>query len=550
MLQVKHFGATILAFVLFFGCGSEIDYSERTAPLFENLGSHHYSVTTNSNLAQKYFDQGLILTYGFNHQEAFRSFKEATIIDANCAMGYWGMALVLGPNINAPMENSEIQTAYDAIQKAISVSDNVSEKEKDFILALSARYSNNPPEDRTPLDVAYSEAMRKLVEKYPDDVEAAALFSESLMDLHPWDFWLKDGTAQPWTQEIVSSLERTLELDADHPGANHLYIHTVEASKAPERALPSANTLRQLIPGAGHLVHMPSHIYIRVGKYHEGSLANEMAVKSDEEYLTQCYQQGLYPLAYYPHNYHFLWATATLEGRSELAIDAALKTAQKPPDSLLNVCGYQTLQHYKVIPYHAYIRFGKWDEILIEPKPLDEHMYPQAIWHYARGMAFTAMDQLDKAEVELSNVKEFSNNAEIEKLSIWGLNEASNLVKIAVEVLAGEIAAKKKNYNQAVKHFEKAIVIEYLLNYDEPPTWFFPVRHNLGAVLIDAGRFEEAERVYKEDLDEFPHNGWSLYGLTKTLKKQHKMKEAEKAEEQFNKAWQYADVKISSSRIM
>ncbi len=550
MHYLKNFTASLLAIVIIIGCGSDIDYSERTAPLFENLGSYHYPVTTNSDLAQKYFDQGLILAYGFNHREAFRSFKEATIIDTNCAMGYWGMALVLGTNINAPMEDTEIQTSYDAVQKAISVSDLVTEKEKDFILALSARYAENPPEDRTPLDIAYSEAMRKLVEKYPDDVEAATLFSESLMDLHPWDFWLKDGTAKPWTQKIISSLERTLKMNPDHPGANHLYIHTVEASKEAERALKSANTLRQLIPGAGHLVHMPSHIYIRVGKYHEGSIANEMAVKSDEEYLTQCYQQGLYPLAYDPHNYHFLWATATLEGRSKLAIDAALKTAQKPPDSLLIVCGYQTLQHYKVIPYHAYIRFGKWDEILKVPKPLDEHIYLQAIWHYARGMAFTAKNQLGKAKNELEKVILFSDNAEIEKLSIWGLNKASNLVKIAAEVLAGEIAAKKKQYDQSVKHFEMAIEIEDLLNYDEPPTWFFPVRHNLGAVLIDAGRVEDAEKVYREDLDEFPDNGWSLYGLTQTLKIQHKMKEAEQVEEQFNKAWQYADIDIKSSRIM
>lgn len=550
MLSIKLLTVSTLMIAMLIGCGSDVDYSQRTAPLFENLGSYHYPVTTNSELAQKYFDQGLILAYGFNHREAFRSFKEATIIDPNCGMGYWGMALVLGPNINAPMDDSEIQTAYDAIQEAIAVLGHVSEKEKDFIFALSKRYNENPPEDRSSLDLAYSEAMRKLVVKYPDDVEAAALFSESLMDLHPWDFWLKDGTPQPWTQEIISSLERVIALRADHPGANHLYIHAVEASKNPQIGLESANTLRQLIPGAGHLVHMPSHIYIRVGKYHEGSLANEMAVKSDEEYLSQCYQQGLYPLAYYPHNYHFLWATATLEGRSELAIDAARKTAQKPPDSLLNVCGYQTLQHYKVIPYHAYIRFGKWDEILNEPEPLDEYLYPKSIWHYARGMAFTAKNQLGRAEKELQELELISENEEIEKLSIWGINTASNLVKIASEILAGEIAAKQNKYSLAVEHLEKAVEIEYQLNYDEPPTWFFPVRHNLGAILIEAGRFEDAERVYREDLKEFPENGWSLYGLFDALKKQNKLEEAHQVEVKFNEAWQYADIKINSSRIM
>ena len=550
MLSVKVFTVCTFMITLLIGCGSDTDYSKRTAPLFEDLGSYHYSITTNSELAQKYFDQGLILAYGFNHREAFRSFKEATIIDPNCAMGYWGMALVLGPNINAPMDDSEIQTAYDAIQKAFSVQDHVSEKEKDFIFALSKRYDENPPEDRSSLDLAYSNAMKQLVEKYPDDVDAAALFSESLMDLHPWDFWLKDGTPQPWTQEILSSLKRAIDLKTDHPGANHLYIHAVEASKNPQIGLESANILRQLIPGAGHLVHMPSHIYIRVGQYHEGSLANEMAVKSDEEYLSQCYQQGLYPLAYYPHNYHFLWATATLEGRSKLAIDAALKTAQKPPDSLLNVCGYQTLQHYKVIPYHAYIRFGKWDEILNEPAPSDENIYPKSIWHYARGMAFTAKNQIDRANEELQELKLLSENEEIEKLYIWDLNAASNLVKIASKILAGEIAAKQNNYDLAVEHLEKAIETEYQLNYDEPPTWFFPVRHNLGAILLEAGRYEDAERVYREDLEEFPENGWSLYGLVDALKKQNKLNEAHQVEIKFNKAWQYADITINSSRIM
>ncbi|HEX9252660.1 MAG TPA: hypothetical protein VF870_10485, partial [Ignavibacteriaceae bacterium] len=345
------------------------------APLFTNLGSHHFPVTTNSELAQKYFNQGIILAYGFNHEEAFRSFKEVARLDSNCAMAYWGMAYVLGPNINLPMDSGVIHTSYEAIQKAILMLDDESQREKDYVMALSKRYSNEKLDDRTPLDQAYSDAMRELAKNYPEDLDAATMFAESIMDLHPWDYWLKDGTPQPWTPEILSTLEGVIEKETNHHGANHLYIHAVEASKNPERGLASADRLRFLAPGAGHLVHMPSHIYIRVGKYHEGSLANMRAVKSDEEYINQCNQQGFYPLSYYPHNYHFLWATATLEGDSKTAIDAALKTSQKPPDSLMDVCGYQTLQHFAVIPLYAYVTFGKWDEIMQYKEPQDKRPY-------------------------------------------------------------------------------------------------------------------------------------------------------------------------------
>jgi len=541
----------LCCFLLFIlGCKSEVDLSKRTAPLLPNLGSFQYNVTTSSDLAQQYFNQGLILAYGFNHLEAYRSFNEAAEIDSNCVMAYWGMALVLGPNINAGMEYSDINPAYRAIQKAIKFSNGVTKKEKDFILALSKRYSKELIENRTSLDSSYSEAMRQLSIKYPNDTEVGTLFSESIMDLHPWDYWLKDGTPQPWTKEIISHLEYVLKLNPEHPGANHLYIHTIEASKNPGRGLEHADRLRTLIPGAGHLVHMPSHIYIRVGKYHEGTLANQMAVKSDEAYLNQCNQQGLYPMGYYPHNYHFLWATATLEGRSELAIDAALKTSSKPADSLLSVCGYQTLQHYKAIPYYAYVRFGKWDEILNENSPLDEHPYPKGVWHYSRGMAFTAINQLEKANEELNNLNKLKDLGDVNDLTIWGINSAGNLLKIASNVLSGEIAAKKKDYKSAIKLLRKAVELEKSLLYDEPPTWFYPVRHNLGAILIEAGKYEDAEIIFREDLVEFPENGWALFGLIQSLKKQNKNTEVLSVEKRFKEAWQYADIKLNSSRII
>jgi tetratricopeptide (TPR) repeat protein len=492
----------------------------------------------------------VILAYGFNHEEAFRSFEEVARLDSNCAMAYWGMAYVLGPNINLPMDAGVVHTAYEAIQKAITLLDDETQREKDFVMALSERYSAEVLEDRTPLDQAYSDAMRALSEKYPDDLDAATMFAESIMDCHPWDYWLKDGTAQPWTPELLSVLESVIEKKQDHHGANHLYIHAVEASKNPHRGLESADRLRFLAPGAGHLVHMPSHIYIRTGKYHEGSLANIRAVKSDEEYINQCNQQGFYPISYYPHNYHFLWATATLEGDSKTAIDAALKASQKPPDSIMSVCGYETLQHFAVVPLYSYVTFGKWDEILNYKKPQDDRPYMQAIWHYARAMAFIAKDNPDNAAEEIKKLKPLTDNKSIEELSIWGINSAGLLVKIAYEVSNGEFEATKKNYSKAISHLTKAVELEDQLRYDEPPTWFYPCRQNLGAILLEAGKYEEAEKIYRQNLSEIPDNGWGLFGLHQALLKQSKIDEAAEVEKQFKESWKYSDIKLTSSRIM
>ena len=537
----------LLIILLLFGCSSE---KKKQAPLFNNLGTLKFPITTNSEQAQNYFDQGVILAYGFNHEEAFRSFEEVARLDSNCAMAYWGMAYVLGPNINLPMDASSVHTAYEAIQKAISLLDDETQKEKDFVMALSERYSAEVMEDRTSLDQSYSDAMRNLSNKYPDDLDAATMFAESIMDLHPWDYWLKDGTAQPWTPELLSILESVISRNNDHHGANHLYIHAVEASKNPSRGLESADKLKFLAPGAGHLVHMPAHIYIRTGRYHEGSLANIRAVKSDEEYINQCNQQGFYPISYYPHNYHFLWATATLEGDSKTAIDAALKTSQKPPDSLMNVCGYQTLQHFAVIPLYAYVTFGKWNEIFNYEKPQNDRPYMQAVWHYARAMAFIAKNELENAEIEITKLEDYSSNQEIEELSIWGINSAGLLIKIAYQVSLGELEAKKKNYDSAISHLIKSVEYEDQLRYDEPPTWFYPCRQNLGAVLIEAGKYNEAQVVYEENLNEIPNNGWGLFGLQLALLKQGKDLEAAEIQQKFKDAWQYSDIELISSRIL
>lgn len=535
--------------ILFFYIGCKPAY-EKTAPLFSNLGNHSYKVTANSELAQKYFNQGLIFTYGFNHAEAYRAFREASRLDSNCAMAYWGMALVLGPNINAPMEDTDVKTAYDAVQKALRLSDNVSEKERDFILALSKRYVEEPVEDRSSLDIAYADAMRVLAKKYPDDLDIQTFFAESIMNLHPWDYWLKDGTAQPWTPEILNTIEFVLERNPDHPGANHFYIHAVEASKNPEKGLPSADRLLTLVPGAGHLVHMPAHIYINTGDYSKGTYANQLAVQADEAYLTECRKQGIYPIGYYPHNYHFLWACASLEGRSEIAIEAAYKTATVFVDTLMMMCGYGTLQHYSVIPYYSYIRFGKWDQILKEADLPIERFYPRAIRHYARGMAYIAKNMIDEAGTELNMLELIAAGNEIENVSIWGINSVRDLLNISVEILKGEIAAKQKDVDKAIIHLTKAVDLEEALAYNEPPDWFYPARHNLGSVLIDAGRFKEAEKVYRDDLSEFPKNGWSLFGLMQALKGQNKNDEAEDIKKQFNEAWKNADVQLTSSRIL
>lgn len=519
------------------------------APLFDNLGNHHYPTSTKNDLSQRFFDQGLILSYGFNHQEAARSFREAARLDKEFAMGYWGVALVLGPNINATMEDKDVPEAFAAVQKALSLSDKASEKERQLIGALAKRYSATPKADRSSLDRAYANAMRKVAKAYPNDSNIQALFAESLMDLHPWDYWQKNGKPQPWTAEILDTLEKTLKQDPFHPLANHLYIHAVEASNTPERGLPAAQRLADLVPGAGHLVHMPAHIYIRTGNYHEGSLANQRAVEADAEYITQCRSQGLYPLAYHPHNYHFLSATAAMEGNSELAIYAAYKVALKTDQKSMREPQYVTLQHYYSIPYYAFARFGKWDLILQEPAPAEDLLYPNGVWHFVRGLAFARKDRISKAQSELIQLKNIAGNPALEKITIWGINTTSSLLNIAVETLTGEIAEAKGSYDQAIDSLKKAVSMEDQLNYDEPPPWYAPVRQTLGAVYLKAGRYVEAEKVYREDLKEFPNNGWSLFGLQISLKAQGKAEEAQQVKERFNKAWKWADIQLTSSRL-
>lgn len=524
-------------------------FEGQIAPLLKGMGNHHFKISTDDTLAQDYFNQGLVLSYGFNHKEANRSFRQVEKLDVDNPMAWWGAALVLGPNINAAMPEENISRAWEALQKAMELKENGTLKEQEYIEALSYRYAKNPPEDRTILDKAYAEAMGRLAEKYPNDMDVQTLYAEALMDLHPWNYWKSNGEPQPWTPEILNVLESVIERDPDHPGANHLYIHAVEAEK-PHKALPSANVLRNLVPGAGHLVHMPSHVYIRTGNYHQATLANERAIKADNAYVTQCRQQGIYPLAYVPHNYHFLWATATMEGRSRRSLKAALNTSELVDEETMRQPGLGTLQHFWVIPLYDHVRFARWGKILSYTEPAEDLIYPRGVWHYARGMAYLGKKQLAKAEAELKKLKDIAANDTLKKVTIWDINTTQELMQIAVHVLEGELAAKRGNVNNAIELLEAAIKIEDQLTYNEPPDWFFPVRHNLGSVLMAAKRPAEAEKVYRKDLAKFPKNGWSLFGLWQSLEAQGKTSEATDVKKSFKKAWEYSDINLESSRMM
>lgn len=525
-------------------------FENQMAPLLDGMGDHHFETSSDDTLVARYFDQGIMLSYGFNHAEAERTFRQIAMLDPDNAMAWWGVALVLGPNINMPMMPDAIPKAWKALQKAEELKGNASQREQDYINALSKRYQENPPEDRTALDEAYAEAMGKLAEKYPNDLDARTLYAEALMDLHPWDYWTKDGEPRPWTPEILEVLEYVLERNPEHPGANHLYIHATEASKTPEKALESADRLRKAVPGAGHLVHMPSHTYIRVGKYHEGTLANERAVQADNEYVTQCRQQGIYPLGYVPHNHHFLWATATMEGREQTSMAAAYSTAEHVNTDMMREPGFGTLQHFRVIPLYGSVRFGRWEEILDYPEPAVDLIYPRGVWHYARGMAFVGKGQLQDAETELKKLKAIASDDTLKEITIWDINTTQELMQIGYRVLEGEIAAQTGDFDSAIRLLREAVEIENTLAYNEPPDWFFPVRHNLGAIMLEADKPAQAEQVYREDLEEFPNNGWSLFGLYESLRVQGRASEAEVVKEQFEEAWKYADVELSSSRIL
>lgn len=523
-----------------------LDTTRQMAPLLENLGSYGMVVSTKDEMAQKFFNQGLNLYYGFNHLEAYRSFKEAARLDASLAMAYWGQALCLGPNINLPMDPADTETVYKAMLRANALIKNGNALEQALINALSQRYTSEALKDRKPLDEAYASAMRQVAAQFPDDLDVHTLFAEALMDLHPWDFW-KEGKAQPWTNEPVSIIASVLAKNPNHPGANHLNIHLLEASPDPDRAAASADRLTHLVPGSGHLVHMPSHIYIRLGRYIEGVRSNEQAVKTDEEYIAACRVQGVYPLFYYPHNYHFLLACAQMAGMQQKSIETAEALKKTIPTGLLTNPGFATLQHWYVMPWYNLARFGQWQKIMEIPDPTDSLKYAKAVWHYVRGMALLRTHRDKEADAELAALRKWLPDPFMEN-GISGFNSFRSVLTIGANLLEGELAASRKHYDQAIAAITKAKEIEDGLLYQEPPDWYLPTRQVLGAVLLQAKRPADAEKYFREDLKQYRDNGWSLYGLRQALLAQNKRKEAAEEEKKYKAAFAQADIQISSSR--
>ena len=522
------------------------------ANLLEGLGNYRFPVTSKHPQVQRWFDQGLMLTFGFNHDAAERSFLKATELDPECAMCWWGASLVVGPHVNAAMDPQDNADAWTRLQRALELAPKASERERAFIQALSARYAEKPPEDRRVLDEAYAEATRKLVQQRPGDLDAAVFHAEAMMDLQPWDYYDEQHKPKGHTPEIVSTLESVMERNPDHAGALHLYVHAVEASATPERGAAAADRLRELIPGSGHLVHMPAHIYARVGRWHDAVIANQRAVEADDAYLALCRgnTQGVYPLGYVPHNHHFLWFASSMEGGSAIAQAAAGKTAERTNlPELMRKEGFAGLQHYWMTPWFERVRFGRWDEIAKAKNPAPDLPYVTAIWRYAQGMAAVRQSRLDDAEGHYRELRKLAADPGMEKLMMWDRYPLSHAARIAERSIAAELAAARGEHDKAIAALREAVAIEDGIPYDEPPGWHAPVRHTLGAVLLDAGRAGEAERVYREELQRNPGNGWSLFGLAQSLKAQGKRAQAAAAERDFEQAWANADIELTASRM-
>ena len=492
------------------------------APRLQNLGVHTFPVSTKVARAQLFMNQGLNLTYGFNHAEASRAFAEAALLDPNLAMAYWGQALVLGPNINAPMAPEAEPKALELLQKAVALKGRATTRERAYIDALAARYTGKP-EDRAAADRAYADAMAKLAGAFPDDLDARTLYAEALMDLRPWGYWTRDGRPYDETTRVQSTLAFVIGKHQNHPGALHLWIHLWESVDA-RKAEAEADRLVPLMPGAGHIVHMPAHIYQRVGRHADVIRVNQLAAKADEDYIAACRAQGLYPLAYYPHNLHFIWMGASASGQKSLAIESARKLAGAVPAEGLQAA--PILQGFLVVPYLAMVRFSEWEQVLAEPKPSFDTPFTNAMWKYARAMALIGKDRLDDAGRELDDIKTLITDPALQGQTTFSANSGIAILRIAPEVIAGEIAAKRKDWERAIAHFERAIRYEDALVYQEPPDWHVPARQQLAAVLIAAARADEAETVLWEDLRRHPDHVWNLSLIARALRLQNKTTDA------------------------
>jgi len=513
-------------------------------PLYDNLGTYHMAITTKSPAAQQYFDQGLRLTYGFNHDEAIKSYREGIREDSTCAMCWWGVAYALGPNINAPMDTSAVRPAWEAVQQAVKLAPLAGARERAYIRAIQARYAADPPADRAPLDSAWALAIGRVSHEYPKDDDAATLHAEALMDLRPWNYWNNAGKPRaPSTLETVAILERIVKRTLDNPGACHFYIHAIEASTLAARALPCAERLGSLAPGAGHLVHMPTHIYMRVGRWEDAVDHNVHAVHADQEYVEARHPTGVYPVGYVPHNYHVMWEALDMLGRSEEALAAARTITGKVPADVVRMI--PPFEYYSPVVLFTLARFSRWDDVLAEPAPDSGLRYTTGVWHFTRGLALAAKGKLDSAAVERDSLAAIATAMPPEAMA--NLNSMRTLLQIGERQLAGALAARQERTDEAVRALRAGIALEDELTYDEPSAWALPLRQQLGALLLAAGRPKEAETAYREDLIRYPNNGWSLHGLAVSLKAQGRAKEAAAADAKFQKAWARADVKLAGT---
>jgi tetratricopeptide (TPR) repeat protein len=509
--------------------------------LVPGLGDHHHAITTRSPVAQQYFDQGLTLTYAFNHDAAIKSFDEALRHDPGCAMCYWGVSFANGANINAPMGPDGERAAKDALARAQALAPKASPREQAYIAALAPRYAEGV--ERAAADRAFADAMRELHRADPLDDDAATLFADAQMNLSPWRYWSADGEPTGHTAEFVATLEAVLARNPRHIGANHAYIHAVEASRTPERALPSAERLAELAPGAGHLVHMPSHVFWRVGRYADSVEWNQRAIAVDEALFSWCRSSAMYRGAYYPHNIHFLWSAALTEGRAELALTTARDLAAKA-DAV--IAEFPPAEQFSPLAIATLARFGRWDALLGEPAPPPERRYSTGMWHYGRALAFVRRKETERAKAELAEVERIAQEDSVKSLD-FAYEFADKLLRIAAHHLRGELAAARRDWKTAERELAAAIELDDGMQYTEPPRWHFPVRQALGAVQLRAGRAAAAEATYREDLRRNPGTGWSLYGLAQSLRKQGKRDDAAIVSAGFAESWARADVKLESS---
>ena len=521
-------------------------YAQGAVPLYTGLGAVHHAVTTKSPLAQKYFDQGLRLCYAFNHDEAIRAFREAARLDPSCAMAHWGIAYALGPNVNLPVDADREKEAFGEITTARELAMKTTAKERAWIDATAKRFSDDPKADLHALDVAYADAMREVATKYPEDLDASVIFAEALMGLHPWDWWSHDGKPLEGTTEAIATLQRVLKKNPSHTGANHLYIHAVEESPSPGRAVISANRLATLAPNAGHLVHMGTHIYLRIGRYKDVVDLNRRAIAVDRAYIEKEKPQGFYPLMYYTHNMHMAWAGLSFEGRSKEAITMARSAAaQVDVDMIRKMPEMAPMEFWLPVPYYALVRFQKWDEIMKEPAPPPDMRFTSGMYHYARGCALAATGKADAAQAEHDSVAAIA--AAMPPGAVVGLNLAAPLLKVAQLSLEAEMAMRAGRYPDAVERYRATAAAEDSLHYDEPPAWFYPSREALGYALLKAGQPMEAAAAFQEDLKRYPGNAWSLNGLAQAQTASGKITQAMATKKRFTRAWVRADFKLPSS---